>query len=736
MLSFLIHGRENQAVREGVLGVYDAVWQAAYPGFEAAFQSAAAIAYDNAAAAFAGERYEDAIAFSRKGLELSGALSKLLREYAAYTAPDDIERLAAPELSVPKEKSLLYLNTYYTAKTFAYFADAATQAVAYKKLMAGGGRRDMLAEWRGGRASLREALEAETKKRTELSAMANVLAAGLDGVKKDLLALPVYNHEIPAAAAGRALTAAQKELQRWADVVYADEHAGTARYYALQNASLEENLAQMDGVVASAQALMNGDKKTTENGEAFVAHYPAEALAKMDGITAQMDSTLGSAAGLLSSYEAESERLSRGGDIRRLRAATVSLQHALAALDGRKANRSALAKERADEAARLRQEGDRFFALAKEALRAHEFDKARANTAQTAERYNASLAIQEAESLRRVWDDQLTPLNTEIARTEYEMVVGEVRALVTRARTRYFEGEYENAEELLLRAVSRWAVVSTTPEDEVAYWLSMVRGALSLQSGRVIPATAPLYKSMSQLLNGAQKNYRSALALNENGKRAEAEKRLKLAKGQLREVMLLFPINREAGILDLRIDQILDAENFDREFETRLASAVTETKRGSREAYADMQNLAAVRPGYPGIERALYQAEIDIGLRQPPQETTTGTRAADLARRAQGMLDSPAQHNAALELVNEALRLNPNSTLAMNVKDRLQVAMARQNVAVIDRNAEQDYMRAVSELQKGNTIIALSIVQRLLQNPSNRNSVKINALRRRIEAMM
>jgi tetratricopeptide (TPR) repeat protein len=316
------------------------------------------------------------------------------------------------------------------------------------------------------------------------------------------------------------------------------------------------------------------------------------------------------------------------------------------------------------------------------------------------------------------------------------VVVVEVRELVTRASAVYFNGDSEASEELLIRAATRWSIVSTTPNPEIAYWLSLARGALSLQSGRVIPETAPLYKSMSQLLTSARKNYEQGLAAINEGRRNEGMRKLKQAKELLYEVRILFPINHDAGILDLRIDQLLDPENFERVFNTRFTTAVAETKRGSREAYADMQNLSEIRPDFPGMRRALYQAEIDIGLRQPPADTTAATRSTDLARRAQTMLNNPEQHAAALELVNEALRINPNSTLAMDVKDRLQVAMARQNVAVIDRTTEQEYIRAVSELQRGNTIIAMSIVQKLLQNPNNRNSVKINELLRRIEAML
>ena len=736
VLAFLINGRENQTIREGFLGTYDALWDIVQQVFEDRLLTASVSVYGNAWPLIQNESYAASIPVSESGRDISAALLSLTRNYIDFTSTDTMQKTAIYAAQAPLEKSRVYINSEAYFKVYEYFIDTANAGLLYERLSADQNKIDAMAQWRSGQISMEEALEIETKKRSDVLEISNTLEADVSGVRSSLSGLTPYINTVSVEDARRVLGSAQDALLALAGHLFAEELAGITRYYTLCNAGLDIKLGRAQRTVTSAVYLTGGFPKRSEAGEEYQALYPEEALNEIKGLKDSITLAINEADAVLLDYDEEPPRVPRSRSFEALRGETLSIRRRLAALNATAAGLRTSTEEKSETASLLRIEGNNFIAEARARVKRQEFDSARDLTAKAAERYNASLAIQESDDLRRYWDENLVPLNAEIIRLEYEMVVGEVRELVTRASAVYFNGNYENSEELLIRAATRWSIVSTTPNPEISYWLSLARGALSLQSGRVIPETAPLYKSMSQLLTGARKNYEQGLAAMNEGRRNESIRKLKQAKELLYEVRILFPINHDAGILDLRIDQLLDPENFERAFNMRFTTAVAETKRGSREAYADMQNLAEIRPDFPGIRRALYQAEIDIGLRQPPADTSAATRSSELARRAQTMLDNPEQYAAALDLVNEALRINPNSTLAMNVKDRLQVAMSRQNVAVIDRTTEQEYIRAVSELQRGNTIIAMSIVQRLLQNPNNRNSVKITELLRRIEAML
>ncbi|MDR0552296.1 MAG: hypothetical protein LBG72_09870 [Spirochaetaceae bacterium] len=736
VISYLITGREFQSVREGMLGAYDAYWNLVYPILEEKYIAALLDTQDNIWQELSAGNWNAALQTAQSGAEIAAGFEALAQKYISFTAGDDSAHISIFDSAVPAAKAEIYANSRALAKAVNYENGAAQAGASYSAFTSRQTFSDSVIEVKEGRLPIADALKIETQNRAELTEMAGILDDGLKGVQADITAIGNIGAGVDITNGKTALVNARSIMQGLSGQILKDEETSVIRYFTLVAQKLGVETAALEKDKARADAFLAGEKKKNESGDVYTARYPAQALALFSGFSGKLKTALEEAENAGAALNNEPERIPRGKNFTALQKELDSLINRLRALSEDSGIKSAEAKARVTEAEALKREGDSRLVLAREALKARNFDKAREETGKTAELYNSSLEIQESDAIHKIWDEQLVPLNAEIARIEYEMVIGEVRAMVTKGRALYFDGEYENAEEVLMRASNRWAVVSTTPEPEVAYWLSLARGALSLQSGRTVPQTSPLYKTMSQLLNSAQKNYDDGIALIGAGKRGEGEQKLHAAKGQINEIRVLFPINRDAGILDLRIDQILEKENFERAFSLRLQTAIAEAKRGSREAYADMQNLAEIKPDYPGIQRALYQAEIDIGLRVPPQDNSAVTRADALVRRAKGLMGTPPRYEDALALINEALRINPNSTDAMALKDRLQLATARQNVTVIDRSTEQNYIRAVSELQRGNTIIALSIVQRLLQNPANQNSVKINDLRRRIEAMM
>ncbi|MDR1898579.1 MAG: hypothetical protein LBQ55_01065, partial [Treponema sp.] len=397
---------------------------------------------------------------------------------------------------------------------------------------------------------------------------------------------------------------------------------------------------------------------------------------------------------------------------------------------------AAEARTRIAQADTYRIDGDRLFLEAQNALSQSNFEVARDRVQRATERYGASLAIQENAAQRAVWDARLVSFGNELNRIENEIVVRDVRNLVNRARTTYFAGNFEQAEELLVRAQNRWRVTNVGDDSEVVYWLNVVRGALSLRSGRIIPPTAPLYAEMSQLLSEAKTNYDEGVRLININRRGEGLVKFSEARQKTQEVKLMFPVNQEAGILELRIDQMTDRPAFDASFERRFNEAVAGTKRESVEAFADLQNLAEINPRYPGMAAALVQAEIDMGIRPPPPDPRDLARSTELTASARRIVEEniTVQFEVALTQLDQALQLNPNNTLAMSLKDRLQ--SQRGGGGGLDTASEAEYQRAVRELQQGRSLVALSIVQQLLQNPQNRNSVRILELQRRIQSVL
>jgi hypothetical protein len=153
------------------------------------------------------------------------------------------------------------------------------------------------------------------------------------------------------------------------------------------------------------------------------------------------------------------------------------------------------------------------------------------------------------------------------------------------------------------------------------------------------------------------------------------------------------------------------------------------------EAYADILNLAEINPGYPNMRAIITQAEIDIGIRPPPPNPADITRSRELTASANRILESnqTAQYAVARAQLDEAIRLNPQNQEAPRVRDRL---ISRTNVPgniVLSSQDEADYQRALQELQSGNNLVAFALVERLMQNPNNRNVTKLVELQRRIQ---
>ena len=62
--------------------------------------------------------------------------------------------------------------------------------------------------------------------------------------------------------------------------------------------------------------------------------------------------------------------------------------------------------------------------------------------------------------------------------------------------------------------------------------------------------------------------------------------------------------------------------------------------------------------------------------------------------------------------------------------------MGGDGTIVLSAADEAKYQQAVSELQKGNRVIAAALVEQLMQSPNAKNSAKVRELKKRIDALL
>ena len=527
------------------------------------------------------------------------------------------------------------------------------------------------------------------------------------------------------------MSASQSAAQAIKNESDSTEASGWAILASFYSQSTDEIASDYEARFARAQTLYEGDE------EGF--SYPGQALNETRFLLSaiQEDKTL---------MQNAHTQLTPNADIDvQVVYSMQSIARDIERMDALAQNTAQLAvrsEEKATRAQRALNEAELRYAQAVQAMDNQDFESARDNLQRARTRFNESLELQESPVLRRDSDARISSLDERITFEENEFIVLEVRDLKTRARAAYYDGDFDAAENLLTRAQSRWRVTNVEDDVEIRNLLALVGTAISMKMGRVIPVTAPLYPEMSQILNISNHYYNQGASLLTQGRRAEAEDILNLAKQKLKELQLVYHFNQEANLLLLRIDSLIDPRAFETQFTNRVVAARTEYRilETQQQAYTDLLDLYEINPAYPGLRNLIVQVEIDIGVRPRPIDQAALNRSRLLTSQALSLLDRNGQNEVALRqalaLVDEAIALNPNNNDAIILKDRTLSRLGGQTVNVLPGADESEYQRAVQELQRGNVIEAKAIVEALLQKETSRRSFKVLELQKKVDALL
>lgn len=389
-------------------------------------------------------------------------------------------------------------------------------------------------------------------------------------------------------------------------------------------------------------------------------------------------------------------------------------------------------------------EGDLRYSQAKNALKQGDFEETRRLILQARQKYSDSLALQNDERIREETDRNLVSLGEEIARAENEIVVREVRKYKNEARKSYYAGDFDNAETLIAQAETRWSLTNVEVDPELENLKALINTALSMKTGRVLLPSSPLYPEMSQILSIANQFYNEGVKLIKQKKKTQGTALLNQAQQKLNELKLVFPLNQEASILSLLIDQQLDAKSFKTNFDAKVAAAKTNVKNGNanlkQQAYSDLVDLYEVNPEYPGLKDLIYNVEIELGLRKRPVDNSAIVKANNLAKEAKQILASAGRDTNkimnAKSKAMEALELNNENETAIAVLDEISLRTGGQATVVLSAADEELYQKAVLALQKNNIIAANTIVTQLLSKQSNKRSAKILELQKKVQSLL
>jgi hypothetical protein len=708
----LVLGRPNEEQLEGVLGSLDAEWAYALGQAQASVDkgiesllASARLAYENGA-------WAEADAAFQRVAGLADRANPLLALWSYYL-PTELQDASTPFgrliVSAQGAKYLSVTHAADSARSWAALArlqsdmDAAEQSLAGYDPMEGA-RELALAAFGQRRAGFvqhyadAEALRLGSGLRAERLGAANAegfgspasieLQGALDG---SISAVAERARGLETQAVAR--TAAY-EYQLIADA------ADAALAFIGQGRSLMDGLPSDDPLIPDA-----------------IFKYPGRALQSLGSGDQALRAISGRISEYLNKYRALPAYLSSAASVAEWTERVNGQSATNAARLSETRDLTARAQEQKRQADSSRMEAERRVAEARSALQANNFEVARERLDRARERYLTSLSFEQDAALRANSDRLLNELASNIIKAQNELVIADTRRLLTEGKSQYLQGQFDRAESALLQARSRWNTTNATPEVEVEYWLKLVQTALSVKSGRDIPITAPLYPEMSQLISLAKGYYEEGAALLAKRDRVGALNQFLLARQKIADIKVIFPLNQEARVLELRIDQLTDADAFNRQFSRMVeeARAKINTNSDLTTAYSDLKDLEAINPRYAGLRALIEQAEIKLGFRQPPPDPRAIARARELVAAAQRIFDSGDTNRFPLARtqLEEAILLDPNNESASRLKDRIATIIGGTQTIVLSAAAEALYNEAVSAFSRADYITARARLARL-----------------------
>lgn len=389
----------------------------------------------------------------------------------------------------------------------------------------------------------------------------------------------------------------------------------------------------------------------------------------------------------------------------------------------------------------LKREGQDLVASVNAATAAENFVKAKADLNTISTRFADSLRLQEDPQFRAESDALVQSLGDLILRRENEVVVREVRALITQGSEAYQDGQFRQSEQILLRAQKRWADTNKDPNPEVKYWLDLTSLALSVQTGRELLPIDPLYNEVQQLLNFARRDFTLGKEQLDAGNQQAGQALMDQATATLRKILLTAPQNQEAGLLKLEILKASDPDNFPalykRSFDAAVERLAGNDVAALRTAYTDLLDLQKLQAEYPGMDAAIKQFRLKLGIDKPAVDVQALNQARTLVAQATRLFEggSAAQLADAQTRVQRALVLDPKNRAAQELSDRISLRITN-FVAALTPSQRGELNDMVDLIRTQRNLEALArITEFKAKYPAVVNDPFVREVERRIKAV-
>lgn len=575
-----------------------------------------------------------------------------------------------------------------------------------------------------------------TSQKAATQSTVNTLRNGRDLFGVTVEPLNATNERIGATTATEIIAAVERSWTAAETRAVARERDLTVAISQTQTDGVGEVIEVARAEIAAAEPLVDGVEEVVdaENDVTRVVRFPEEAVVEFSQTAELLAEAREQVTVALTDLTQEPPYVTSGPAVGAETARVNALAAELAALENDVTSGIEQAESLIAQAEALRAEAFARAADTRAAISAFQVDAARNNFDALREAFFESLALRENDERRAEADNLIQQVGAELQEFENVIVVRRVRELLTQADALYNQDEFVAARDTLLAAQQTWEQTNVESNPEIDRLQRLVTAALSLEEGRELAFTDPLYPILSNYLSIAREDYNRGLQLYESGAAQRAEPFFDRAIENLRNVRDVRPLNWDARILELRIAQIRNADDFDTVFAARYEQAVNRLPEvGPLEVYSELEVLAEINPDYPGIQEQIRQLEIALNLRPDPVNQARIAQAATLLGRARSLAQGGRdQALVAISLLEQAVELNPGNSAATFLLDQLRVQLGGQATVALSNDDEQQYRRAETLFSQGRDLQALAVVERLLSNADNQGYPPLVELRRRI----
>ncbi|WP_211227831.1 hypothetical protein [Spirochaeta cellobiosiphila] len=503
--------------------------------------------------------------------------------------------------------------------------------------------------------------------------------------------------------------------------------------------TLEPKINQREKQLSQAVNYLEGVPQSINNGsQQIVSHYPDRSRDILIQENDSLNDVISELVKLQSRIEDKDDYIQTDANmIQWINTLNKDIDQ-LRSFQIQRANLITQAEEQIFTATKLKNEGYFRIQQTETSLRNLDFDNAEQQIELARDKFLDSLDIQENITFREEIDELVNSLSKRIIDERFKIAVVQVREDINKGKSFYLQSSFGQAEEVLVRAQNLWSSVSTEENNEIERWLSLSRTALSVQTGRDIPVTDPLYPEIRQLLNLAWEDFEGAKKMLNQNQRVDALRLLEDAEDKITKVRLPFPLNQEVSILSLRILQIKDADAFGELFKQKFQQAQNEISADPRQAYIDLTDLREINSQFPGLKDTIYRVEILLGIRVPEPDPQSIRQAKALYDQAYAIVQRniSAQFPVALSQLKKANELDPDNQNIVRLLDRLRVEAGERTSLTLSSLAQQQYREAVEKFTQGRLLEAKLIVDRLMEDANNRKYSPLLELQERIDSQL